>query len=106
MEREKPKIKGIWRWVGESAAMVRERERMREKREAWCEKEFQRWREREMRDHGERELIFTHKILISLLQLSYSVILHLESHCSTIAIFFAIVKLYKFCWSGSFRPGW
>ena len=54
-------------------------------------------REREMRDRGERELIFTHKILISLLQLSYSVIPHLESHYSTIPNFFAIVKLYKFC---------
>ena len=97
MEREKCEIKGIWRWVGESAVMVRERERMREKREAWCEKEFQRWREREMRDRGERELIFTHKILISLFQLSYSVIPHLESHYSTIPNFFAIVKLYKFC---------
>ena len=42
MEREKPKIKGIWRWVGELIAMVRERKGMREKREAWCEKEFQR----------------------------------------------------------------
>ena len=40
----------------------------------------------------EREnLIFTHKILIYLLPLSYSMILHLESHCSTIANFFAIV---------------
>ena len=63
-------------------------------------------REREMRDCGERELTFMHKILISLLQLSYSVILHLESHCSTIANFFAIVKLYKFCWSGSSGPEW
>ena len=27
---------------------------MREKREAWCEKEFQGW-EREMRDRGEKD---------------------------------------------------
>ena len=32
----------------------REREGMREKREAWCEKEFQVW-EREMRDRGEKD---------------------------------------------------
>ena len=31
----------------------RETEGMREKREAWCEKEFQGW-EREMRDRGEK----------------------------------------------------
>ena len=40
-----------------------------------------------MRDRGERELIFTNKILIYFLQLSYSVILHLESRCSTIVNF-------------------
>ena len=33
----------------------RERERMREKREAWCEKEFQRWRERERDERPWRE---------------------------------------------------
>ena len=57
-----------------------------------------------MKDHGERELIFTNKILIYFLQLNYSVILHLESHYSTIANFFAIIELYKFRWSGSFGP--
>ena len=55
-----------------------------------------------MKDRGERELIFTNKILIYFLQLNYSVILHLESHCSTIANFFAIIELYKFRWSGSY----
>ena len=55
-----------------------------------------------MKDRGERELIFTNKILIYFLQLNYSVILHLESHCSTIANFFEIIELYKFRWSGSF----
>ena len=30
------------------------------------------------------------------LQLSYNAILHLESHCSTIANFVAIVGFYKF----------
>ena len=59
-----------------------------------------------MRDLGERELIFTNKILIYFLQLSYSVNLHLESHCSTIANFFAILELYKFCWSGFFGLQW
>ena len=49
-----------------------------------------------MRDREERELIFTNKILIYFLQLSYSVILHLESRCSTIANFFAILGFYKF----------
>ena len=58
MEREKPKIKGIWRWVGELIAMVRERKGMREKREAWCEKEFQRWRERDERPWRERTDIY------------------------------------------------
>ena len=47
-------------------------------------------------------LIFTNKILIYFLQLSFSVILHLESHCSTIINFFAILSLYKFRWSGFF----
>ena len=55
-------------------------------------------RDRDERSWRERELIFTHKILISLLQLSYSVILHLESHYSTIANFFAILRFYKFGW--------
>ena len=91
-------------WIGSDG----ERERGWERRERLgVRKSFsdgEREREREMRDHGERELIFTHKILISLLQLSYSVIPHLESHYSTISIFFAMVKLYKFCLNGSFGP--
>ena len=59
-----------------------------------------------MRDRGERELIFTNKISIYFLQLSYSVILHLESRCSTIVNFFAILELYKFRCSGSFGLQW
>ena len=34
------------------------------------------------------------KIIFLFLQLSYSAILHVESHCSTLAIFFAIVRFY------------
>jgi len=30
-----------------------------------------------------------------ILQLSYNAILHLESYCSTIAIFFTILRFYK-----------
>ena len=36
------------------------------------------------------------KIKYLFLQLSYSVILHVELHCSIIAIFFAIVYIYNF----------
>ena len=91
-------------WIGNNG----ERERGDERRERLgVRKSFSDGeREREMRDRGERELIFTHKILISLFQLSYSVIPHLESHYSTIPNFFAIVKLYKFYWSGSFGSEW
>ena len=40
------------------------------------------------------------KIIFLFLQLSYSAILHLESHCSIIANFFAIVYIYNFgCWT-------
>ena len=42
------------------------------------------------------------KIIFLVLQLSYSAILHLESHCSTLANFFAIVYIYKFGCSGGF----
>jgi len=56
---------------------------MREKREAWGERVSAMERERD------------DKILIYLLQLSYSVILPLELHCSTIANFFAILDFYK-----------
>ena len=72
------------------------RERGDEREERGLVRERVSTMEREMRDHGERELMFTNKILIYFLQLSYSVILHLESHYSTIANFFAILELYKF----------
>ena len=42
------------------------------------------------------------KIIFLFLQLSYSAILHLESHCSIIANFFAIVGFYKFGCVGGF----
>ena len=43
-------------------------------------------------------LIFTNKILIYFLQLSYNVIVNVESHCSTIASFLTLLSLYKFRW--------
>ena len=43
-------------------------------------------------------LIFTNKILIYFLQLSYNVIVNVESHYSTIANSFTILSLYKFRW--------
>ena len=51
-EREKPKIKGIWRWVGESTAMVRERGDEKEERCLVWERVST--MEREMRDRGEK----------------------------------------------------
>ena len=69
-----------WGWIGSDG----ERERMTKKREAWCVmKKLQRWRERDERPWREKELIFTHKILIYLLPFSYSAILHSKSHRST-----------------------
>ena len=44
----------------------------------------------------ERERVrYVNKKILFILQLCYSAILHLESHCSTIVIFFAIVRFCK-----------
>ena len=50
-----------------------------------CERQREEVRVR-MRENRENKIMFL------VLQLSYSVILHLKSHCSTIAIFFTIVR--------------
>ena len=45
--------------------------------------------------NGERKPNILNKILYSVLQLSYSAILHLESHCSTVPNIFTIVPFLK-----------
>ena len=59
-------------------------------------KKLQRWRERDERPWREKELIFTHKILIYLLPLSYSAILHSKSHRSTFFFFFFFMQQLHF----------
>ena len=74
--------------LGEASAMDREM------RDCWSFSDGE-IDERSCRVNGERKPNILNKILYSVLQLSYSAILHLESHCSTVPNIFTIVPFLK-----------